>query len=697
MFKEWPRRLMVASFAGKAVLGALLASHFLHALFVPFLNLAIGHAGTNPWQEAIDQGIPNAFPYGPVMFYIMAFPRWLFGWAMTGDSRAVTWIHLLVARLPLLLADISLLWLLVQGLKSDVLRTGVLWWTSPVVIYVTYIHGQLDLIPTALLIGSLALMFHGRLGWSAIVLGLGLATKNHLFVALPFMCTFVLRKESSWRRGAQYLVLVLSTYVASLFPWVLNPGFRQMVFHSEEQRRLFPVLLDYLPTLKVYLAPFAIGLLFLQFASYRKVTQDTLLMYLGLAYTVLITLVPAAHGYFIWPLPFVIYFFSQQTRSSRVPLWAFNISCLAYLILGLDSTFFESLRFVAPRLAALGAPVLGVVALGLQPTVINSLLYTALLVSVLAIAGMMYRHGVQSNILYRPLTRPILFGIGGDSGAGKHTAQNILCDVLGSRNVLSVNGDDVHRWARGHEMWQAMSHLNPAANDLYVLLQHARALGQGQTVTKARYDHRAGNFTKPTRVSPSRFVFIVGLHSFYLKRMREIIDVKIYLDPDEDLRIGWKTARDVRERGYSEGQVLDQIRKREPDAVQFVRPQREVADIVIRYFRVPPKNGAETGDSIGISVRVDNGLPMSSVVDELSSPETKVSLQHCDDLMHQILTVEGHLREEQIAAAAWKVIPQLNELIASKPKWHSGPNGVLQLCSMIVLSDALRGLDSGLG
>lgn len=169
----------------KLILGALLGSSFLTVLFIPFLTLAVRHPGANPWQLAIEEGVLKAFPYGPVMYYAMVLPRWVLGWAIPWGVHDVTWRHLLAARLPLFAADLAVLALLIRSFGTPPRRTILLWWASPVVLYISYVHGQLDLIPTALLLGSLALLDRWRTVWSAVVLGLGVAAKTHLVERRP--------------------------------------------------------------------------------------------------------------------------------------------------------------------------------------------------------------------------------------------------------------------------------------------------------------------------------------------------------------------------------------------------------------------------------------------------------------------------------------------------------------------------------
>lgn len=675
----------------KLLVGTFFASFFLRDLFIPFLNAFALDPTRNPWDFTYHGGIRNAFPYGPVMMYWMALPRMMFGWALPGDWQSVTFAHLALARVSLLVADILILWMIVKWLGASP-RHAMLWWASPVVFYVTYVHGQLDLIPTAILLASLVFLVKGHHAWSAVMLGMGLATKSHLFAAAPFILVFAARREASWKRAFTFAGIALGTYVTILFPWVLNESFQRMVFGSEEQGRLFRVVLEYQPAVQVYLAPLVIGFLFFRFATYKKVNQDTLFMFLGLTFTVMISLLPPAHGYYIWPLPFVIYFFAQQADYSRVALWAFNVTCLAYLMLGLDSTVLESGQMVLPQLAGREPPLKFLESWGLDWSIANSLLFTAMGASILTLAFMMYRHGVQSNIIYRPKTRPVMVGIGGDSGSGKHTARDLLADILGPGTVLTVDGDDVHRWERGHEMWRVISHLNPEGNDLYLQLQYARALESGRVVTKVRYDHKSGMFTQPEEVSPNRFIFFVGLHPFYLKRMRDLTDIKIFMDTEEELRKKWKLRRDVPERGYTSEKVTEQLKERERDAALFIQPQKQFSDLIVRYYRVDAYDSGTDGDdsTLGVVIQMDNSLPLSRVVERLKRvPTLNVSHRHLHNLAYQELSIEGEIGSDEVREVAAETIPQLSELLGPQPCWRSNHNGIFQLCFLLLLSDLL--------
>jgi phosphoribulokinase len=82
-------------------------------------------------------------------------------------------------------------------------------------------------------------------------------------------------------------------------------------------------------------------------------------------------------------------------------------------------------------------------------------------------------------------------------------------------------------------------------------------------------------------------VIVEGLLPLADRRARDVIDLAVFLEPDEILRRRWKLERDVFERGYSPQQVVDELNLREPDVAAYVRPQRAFADIIVRFHRRP--------------------------------------------------------------------------------------------------------------
>jgi phosphoribulokinase len=181
------------------------------------------------------------------------------------------------------------------------------------------------------------------------------------------------------------------------------------------------------------------------------------------------------------------------------------------------------------------------------------------------------------------MPRPIMIGIVGDSGSGKTTITRGLVRVLGEDQVTHFCADDYHRYDRRQRAERDVTPLHPDCNYLDVLGQHLRDLRGNNAVLKPVYRHTDGTFGAPVYVEPARFVVTEGLLAFHTAELRENFDVRVYLDPPEELRRRWKVARDCSRRGYTTDQVLAELDRREPDSEAFIRPQRHHADVVVSF------------------------------------------------------------------------------------------------------------------
>ena len=151
---------------------------------------------------------------------------------------------------------------------------------------------------------------------------------------------------------------------------------------------------------------------------------------------------------------------------------------------------------------------------------------------------------------------PIILGIVGDSASGKTTLSAGVAQILGEDRCTVLCTDDYHRYDRRERGEKGLSAIDPRANYLDIMEQALRHLREGDPILKPIYDHRNGTFGRPKYVKPKEFVIAEGLLGYTTRTMRDCYDVKIYLDPDEDLRVKWKMHRDTTKRGYMPGRGL---------------------------------------------------------------------------------------------------------------------------------------------
>ncbi len=192
--------------------------------------------------------------------------------------------------------------------------------------------------------------------------------------------------------------------------------------------------------------------------------------------------------------------------------------------------------------------------------------------------------------------RPIVLGIVGDSAAGKTTITRGLTELLGKDHVTHICADDYHKYDRVERKRLNITPLHPECNYLDILELHLERAHYGEPMLKPVYDHATGTLVRPEYVVPREFVIVEGLLGFHSQVMRQFYDVKVYLDPPEDLRRQWKIKRDTTKRGYTTEQVLAELEKRETDSRDFIRPQREFADVVVRFYP-RTSNGSDQPDS----------------------------------------------------------------------------------------------------
>ncbi|MEQ8754220.1 MAG: phosphoribulokinase [Coleofasciculus sp. G1-WW12-02] len=250
--------------------------------------------------------------------------------------------------------------------------------------------------------------------------------------------------------------------------------------------------------------------------------------------------------------------------------------------------------------------------------------------------------------------RPIILGIVGDSAAGKTTLTRGIAQILGEDEVTILCTDDYHRYDRQQRAQKAISALHPDCNYLDIMQQHLSLLRTGQSILKPIYNHNTGTFEPPEYIQPRRFVIVEGLLGYSTRLARECFDVKVFLAPPESLRSEWKIKRDTRKRGYTEEQVLEQLRQREVDSEEFIRPQRKWSDMVVSFY--PPDELSEEQSDLMLNVRLvlRPTIPHPDFTRLLSPSKshlsTAIRLELDRDMGKpvDVLEIDGHATEEQV-------------------------------------------------
>jgi uridine kinase len=178
-----------------------------------------------------------------------------------------------------------------------------------------------------------------------------------------------------------------------------------------------------------------------------------------------------------------------------------------------------------------------------------------------------------------------VIGVAGGTGSGKTTIVRRLVEALGPANVTLLEQDRYYRDlsamqpdARGHRNFD-----HPDSFDLGLLLDHVRALAGGEAVEVPRYDFRQHVREAATdRLESRPAIIIEGILILADARLRGLMDVKIYVDTDDDVRFIRRLQRDLAERGRTVASVIEQYQATvKPMHLEFVEPSKRYADVIV--------------------------------------------------------------------------------------------------------------------
>jgi len=184
-----------------------------------------------------------------------------------------------------------------------------------------------------------------------------------------------------------------------------------------------------------------------------------------------------------------------------------------------------------------------------------------------------------------PTEGPLVIGLAGGSGSGKTTIAESIVDAIGPESMTLIQHDAYYR-DQTHLPLEERAKVNydhPDSLETDLLVAHLEELRAGRPVERPVYDFTVHDRSEETvRVEPRPAILVEGILVLSEPALRDLMDLKVYVDTDPDLRLVRRWARDITERGRSFESVRDQyLQSVRPMHLQFVEPSKRYADIVI--------------------------------------------------------------------------------------------------------------------
>lgn len=183
------------------------------------------------------------------------------------------------------------------------------------------------------------------------------------------------------------------------------------------------------------------------------------------------------------------------------------------------------------------------------------------------------------------MRKPVFIGIAGGTGSGKSTVARAVFQSMPASSIAVIEQDSYYRDQSelSFEDRVKTNYDHPLAFDNDLLIEHLKLLGEGQTVQKPIYDFEIHNRKKETILVESRDIVILeGILLYEDPRIRDLLDIKVFVDTDPDVRVIRRIQRDMKYRGRSLDSVIQQYMTTvRPAHLQFVEPSKRYADLII--------------------------------------------------------------------------------------------------------------------
>jgi uridine kinase len=665
----------------KVILIIFLIPEIQYEWFVPFIVNWIENPTILPWSGHLSSGGDSlAFPYGPIMF-ISHLPSTAIGW-LFDQMFVVDYFANFGFRISLIGADVLLLLLLLQIFEKNWKGILKFYWLSPFVFFITYWHGQTDLIPVTLFIYSLTLIKRRYFRFAGLFLACSIATKHSMAIGVPFIILYLWTHDGFRSKFQHFLLVFISSLLLIEAPFLFSDAFRMMVLENREVDKLYWLFINMGKENLIYLTPIVYLLLLYSFWRIKRVNFDLLIAVMGVAFSVVILMTPSPPGWYLWLVPIFAIHQSRYGSGAVILIGFFSLIFITYHLIhtsGASSILFGSEIFQTTIL---------------QSMRVQSIHYTLMVGFGFLIAIQILRTGVRENDYYRLGYRPLALGISGDSGVGKSIFAKGLTDIFGERSTVKVSSNDYYNWDRFSPMWNIFTNLNPKANRLFQLVKDVRCLMNGGSIKTRTYNHMTGYFLPMVAKKSRSVILVTGPHALYPQQLLEEFDVSVFIEMNESLKLFMNMRTDVESQRSSGDAVLGEIEQRKIDAKQYIKPQAMRSNVVFELLPINSElvgKGINIGSNIKVRAYIKHGIYYDELVQVLIGVcALQVNVDSISEKGEVVIEVSGDIASEDVNLAVNILVPHMEELFDFSVEFAHGIQGIMQIITLMEIDEALK-------
>ncbi|CUM93203.1 MULTISPECIES: uridine kinase [Turicibacter] len=183
------------------------------------------------------------------------------------------------------------------------------------------------------------------------------------------------------------------------------------------------------------------------------------------------------------------------------------------------------------------------------------------------------------------MNKPLIIGVAGGTASGKTSVSTILYDAFADRTITLLRQDDYYN-DQSHMTLEERVKTNydhPLSMDNELLVKHLKKLMLGYSIEKPIYDYTQHTRSELTeKIEPTKIIIVEGLFVLEDVQIRDLLDIKVFVEADDDIRFIRRLLRDTTERGRTIESVISQYTESvKPMHQQFIEPTKKYADIIV--------------------------------------------------------------------------------------------------------------------
>ncbi|MBO8240540.1 hypothetical protein HA152_07465 [Prochlorococcus marinus XMU1412] len=648
----------------------IIQEKYFNTFFIYFFN----NPSLDIWSNfLLEKGDPLSFPYGPIMFMVF-LPLTYIGHNLGSIIGLETYLIGLGFKLTILVFDILGFILIYKLFPSRIKNIIYFYWLSPLIFYVTYIHGQIDLIPSVLLLWAYFLLSINRFRQSGYLLGFAIASKLSSFLILPIPIIYLWQNK----RFSKGLPLFCNSLLFSLSILVFSPlsstGYREMVFGTPLKTSLFWLRFPLGNDSNVFILPIVLILIFYSMWRIKRSNFTLLTSITGLVFLIAALMMPPTPGWFLWSLPFLIIYQINSDLTGKLSVLFFSLISIIFMVNNFSGSniYFLGNRIVKSNL--------------LENNFSQDFLYTLFIGIGIILCLRLYRESIKNNDYFKISRLPTTIGICGGPSSGKSILSEAIVDILGNHSVHMVYQKDYLKWSRKSPMWKTESRLKPISQDFLRLSESINIL---QNKQNAKLENNGIESFKKFNENKN-FIIVNGYQLYQSKSFADYFGIKIFVEPSFQINKNWFNKNSKNENISNDFMDIKDIEKYR----NLYSNQKSISDIIFSISNVndeKPYSIKTNRNLLKLDVFLKNGIYSEKLVKALISIcGLKVNLEIDEINLSSHLTIEGEVWSEDIMLVSKKLIPDLSEIIDVEPKWRSDSIGIMQLIVLMQASQFFK-------